>query len=122
MPAFSDSAFTFSSDSNSLVEPPVKRPFFMVIKFNVIIIILKFFFFSFFPLFFFIFFSRFGINFVFNYNLKSKLLKNLKLLKILILYICTCECMRIWLECNQNRPASMASINLMCYYNKNYYQ
>ena len=26
MPAFSDSAFTFSSDSNSLVEPPVKRP------------------------------------------------------------------------------------------------
>ena len=26
MPAFSDYAFTFSSDSNSLVEPPVKRP------------------------------------------------------------------------------------------------
>ena len=26
MPAFSDSSFTFSSDSNSLVKPPVKRP------------------------------------------------------------------------------------------------
>ena len=26
MPAFNDSVFTFSSDSNSLVEPPVKRP------------------------------------------------------------------------------------------------